>query len=169
MKGCRWHSLKKLGACGNRKVRRWKFSNCLQISIISTPWRQIWIELNFSPLALPSKECESESCSALSDFLWPHRLYSPWNSPGQNTGLGSLSLLRGICPTQGSNPGLPQGSPKAVILANQLPWYRSLIQVKGFVIFTLKTLPRHLTHVLHHLQQWQNKYRAVGNGTAVYH
>ena len=107
MKGCRWHSLKKLGACGNRKVRRWKFSNCLQISIISTPWRQIWIELNFSPLALPSKECESESCSALSDFLWPHRLYSPWNSPGQNTGLGSLSLLQGICPTQGSNPGLP--------------------------------------------------------------
>ena len=33
--------------------------------------------------------------------------YSPWNSPGQNTGLGSLSLLQGIFPTQGSNPGLP--------------------------------------------------------------
>ena len=106
MKGCRWHSLKKLEACGNRKVRRWKFSNCLQISILSTPWRQIWIELNFSPPALPSEECESESCSVLSDSLWPHRLYSPWNSPGQNTGLGSLSLLQGIFPTQGSNPGL---------------------------------------------------------------
>ena len=36
-----------------------------------------------------------------------HRLYSPWNSPGQNTGVGSLSLLQGIFPTQGSNPGLP--------------------------------------------------------------
>ena len=35
------------------------------------------------------------------------RLYSPWNSPGQNTGVGSLSLLQGIFPTQGSNPGLP--------------------------------------------------------------
>ena len=34
-------------------------------------------------------------------------LYSPWNSPGQNTGVGSLSLLQGIFPTQGSNPGLP--------------------------------------------------------------
>ena len=28
------------------------------------------------------------------------------NSPGQNTGVGSLSLLQGIFPTQGSNPGL---------------------------------------------------------------
>ena len=29
------------------------------------------------------------------DSLWPHRLYSPWNSPGQNTRVGSLSLLQG--------------------------------------------------------------------------
>ena len=33
-------------------------------------------------------------------------LYSPWNSPGQNTGVCSLSLLWGIFQTQGSNPGL---------------------------------------------------------------
>ena len=31
---------------------------------------------------------------------------TPWNSPGQNTGGGSLSLLQGIFPTQGLNPGL---------------------------------------------------------------
>ena len=31
---------------------------------------------------------------------------SPWNSLGQNAGVGSLSLLQGIFPTQGSNPGL---------------------------------------------------------------
>ena len=37
--------------------------------------------------------------------LWPHGLYTPWNSPGQNTGVGSLSLLQGICTTQGSNSG----------------------------------------------------------------
>ena len=37
--------------------------------------------------------------------LWPYGLYSPWNSPGQNTGVGRLSLLQGIFPTQGSNPG----------------------------------------------------------------
>ena len=35
----------------------------------------------------------------------PHRLYSPRNSPGQNTGVGSLSFFRRIFPTQGSNPG----------------------------------------------------------------
>ena len=50
---------------------------------------------------------ESESRSVVSDSLWPHGLYSPWNSPGQNTGVGSLSLLQGIFPTQGSNPGFP--------------------------------------------------------------
>ena len=38
--------------------------------------------------------------------LWPHWLYSPGNSPGQNAGVGSLSLLQGIFPTQGSNPRL---------------------------------------------------------------
>ena len=47
------------------------------------------------------------SLSVMSDSLQPHGLYSPWNSPGQNTAVGSLSLLQGIFPTQGSNPGLP--------------------------------------------------------------
>ena len=48
----------------------------------------------------------SESRSVESDSLRPHGLYSPWNSPGQNTEVDSLSLLQGIFPTQGSNPGL---------------------------------------------------------------
>ena len=43
------------------------------------------------------------TCSTLCDS----GLYSPWNSPGQNPGVGCLSLLQGIFPTQGSNPGLP--------------------------------------------------------------
>ena len=47
------------------------------------------------------------SCSIMSHSLWPHGLYSPWNFPGRNTGVGSLSILQGIFPTQGSNPGLP--------------------------------------------------------------
>ena len=53
---------------------------------------------------------ESESRSVVSHSLRPPGLYSPWNSPGQNTGVGSLSLFQGIFPTQGSNPGLPQCS-----------------------------------------------------------
>ena len=49
----------------------------------------------------------AQSCLTLCDPLRPHGLYCPWNSPGQNTGVGSLSLLQQIFPTQESNPGLP--------------------------------------------------------------
>ena len=38
-------------------------------------------------------------------FVTPWTIYSPWNSPGQNTRVGSFSLLQGIFPTQESNPG----------------------------------------------------------------
>ena len=50
---------------------------------------------------------KSESCSVLSESLRLHGILSPWNSPGQNTGVGSLSCLQGIFPTKGSNPDLP--------------------------------------------------------------
>ena len=53
-----------------------------------------------------SRSRESESCSVVSDSLRPRGLYSPRNSAGQKTGVGSLSLLQGILPTQGLNPGL---------------------------------------------------------------
>ena len=46
---------------------------------------------------------ESESCSVMPDSLWPHGLHSPWNSPAQNTGIGSLSLIQGIFQTQVSH------------------------------------------------------------------
>ena len=49
---------------------------------------------------------ESESHAVVSDSLRPRRLYSPWNSSGQNTGVGSLPFLQGIFPIQGSNPDL---------------------------------------------------------------
>ena len=44
----------------------------------------------------------------MSDSLRLHGLLSPWNSPSQNTGVGSCPLLQGIFPTQGWNPGLPR-------------------------------------------------------------
>ena len=52
-------------------------------------------------------QSKTESRSVASDSLQHYGLYSPWNSPGQNIGIGSHSLLQGIFPTQGSNPGLP--------------------------------------------------------------
>ena len=78
--------------------------------------------LSFS-VFIERKESESASHSVASNSLGPHRLYIPWNSPVQNTGVGSLSLLQGIFPTQGWNPGYPhcrwilyqlshQGSPR---------------------------------------------------------
>ena len=39
-------------------------------------------------MLLLSNECETESRSVVSNSLRPHRLHSPWNSPGQNTGVG---------------------------------------------------------------------------------
>ena len=63
-----------------------------------------------------NRESKSESHSdfheksqrVMSDSLQPHGLYCPWNSPGQSTGVDdSCSLLQGISPTQGLNPGLP--------------------------------------------------------------
>ena len=66
----------------------------------------------------------SEICSVVSNSLRPHGLYRPWNSPHQNTGVGSHSLLQGIFPTPGieprspalqvdSLPAEPQGKPKS--------------------------------------------------------
>ena len=48
-------------------------------------------------------------CSAESNSATPRTVvcFCPWNSPVKSTGMGSLSLLQGIFPTQGSNPGLP--------------------------------------------------------------
>ena len=69
---------------------------------------------------------ESESRSVVSNPLW---LYSPWNSPGQNTRVGSLSLLQGNLPNPGieprspalqadSLPAEPQGKPKNTRVGN---------------------------------------------------
>ena len=44
----------------------------------------------------------AQSCLTLCDPM-----DCPWNSPDQNTGVGSLSLLQGIFPTQGLTPDLP--------------------------------------------------------------
>ena len=60
-----------------------------------------------NPQPAPTKA----SRSVMSDSFRPHglqpaRLLCPWSSPGQNTGVGSFSLLQGIFPTQGWSSGL---------------------------------------------------------------
>ena len=61
----------------------------------------------FTSWATPSSQECSRTVVQLLSRVWPHGLYSPWNSPVQNTEVGSCSLLHRIFPTQGSNPGLP--------------------------------------------------------------
>ena len=69
-------------------------------------WQKVEEELK-SLLMKVKEESESESRSLMSDSLRLCELYSPWNFLGQKTGVGSLSLLQEIFPTQVSNPGLP--------------------------------------------------------------
>ena len=97
---------------------------------------------------------ESESRSVVLDSLQPHGLQSPWNSPDQNTAVGSHSLLQGIFAAQGSNQGLQhckwilyqlshQGSPRilewaAVPFSRGSSWPRNWTGVSCFagVFFT---------------------------------
>ena len=74
-------------------------------SIYKKSINTIFFSLGFPEIvnSMDIPESESESCSVMSDSLLLHGL---WNSPGQNTGVGSFSLLQGIFPRQGSNPGL---------------------------------------------------------------
>ena len=67
--------------------------------------RKRGVGLEKQKLVINTHTTWSESCSVVSRLLRPHG-HSPWNSPGQNTGVGSLSHLQGIFPTQGENPGL---------------------------------------------------------------
>ena len=76
------------------------------------------------------------SHSVVSNSFWSHglqpaRLLRPWNSPGQNIGVGSRSHLQGVVPTQGSNPGFlhcsgfftgpnHQGSPPPILQFSQV-------------------------------------------------
>ena len=103
----------------------------------------------------------------MSDSLQPRGLYSPWNSPGQNTGVGSLSLLQGIFPTQGieprspalqadSLPAEPQGKPKNTVVGSL-----SLLQR----IFLTQVLNQGLLHCRWIL--YQLSYQGIESQTSV--
>ena len=73
-------------------------------------------------------------------FLIPWTIHSPWNSLGLYAGVGSLSLLLWIFPTQGSNPGLPHWRQILYQLSHQgtptiLEWvaYSEFIYIKCLV------------------------------------
>ena len=86
------------------------------------PWKFDFLERSKNTIFLSGRKVKVDS-------LRPHGLYSPWCSQGPNTGVGSCSLLQGIFPTQGSNPGLPrcrqilyQLSHQSYFLGNRQKW-----------------------------------------------
>ena len=98
----------------------------------------------------------------MSDSLRPHGLYNPWNSPGQNTGVGSLSLLQGIFPTQvsciagGLFTAKPQGKPKNTGVGSL-----SLLQR----IFSIQESNQGLLHCRRILYQLSHKPKNTGVGS----
>ena len=94
------------------------------VRLFVTPWtaaRQVSLSFTISQSLLRLMAIESVVPSNLLTLCRPllllpsifpsisvlARLLHPWNSPGKTTRVGSPSLLQGIFPTQGSNPGLP--------------------------------------------------------------
>ena len=78
-----------------------------------------------------------------------HQAPCPWNSPGNNTEVGSHSLLQGIFPTQGLNLGLPIAGRFFTI------WATSEAQINKF--FFLMKLDAHLTAYIKINSKWKKK------------
>ena len=79
-------------------------------------------------------------------------LATPWTAPGQNTGTHSLSLLQGIFPTQGLNPGLShcrwilyqlthQGSPPRTWRVDKSSLNKQMNNVLYYVLWELHLKP----------------------------
>ena len=79
-RGAWWAAI--YGVAESRTLLKWLSSSS------SSLWKTVWRFLKKLKIEWPRK--------------W--KSLSPWNSPGQNTGVGRLSILQGIFPTQGSNP-----------------------------------------------------------------
>ena len=119
-----------------RNINNFRYADDTKILNFKKNKIRYWLEaggpITAPPVHLPldlfvhnvSMKMKVKVRSVLSDSLRPHGLYSPWNSPGQNTGVGSCSLLQGIFPTAGIKPRSP--ALQADSLPAELPgklWY----------------------------------------------
>ena len=70
-----------------------------QSRTVALPWILFLLSLRCLQLVLRTVESEkvTQSCPTVHDPMD----YSPWTSPGQNPGVGSLSLLQALFPAQG--------------------------------------------------------------------
>ena len=93
-----WTQVSYVSCTGRQALYHWRLLGGETVTVSHS----VVPELNYSRLRL---------CFVQSWLLWPHRLeparlLCPWDSPGKKTQVGCHFLLRGIFPTQGSNPGL---------------------------------------------------------------
>ena len=118
----------KISSRGSQQVR--KCPGCVRLAYRSTAQ-------SLYTVCVSVCVCLCVSPSAVSNSLRPHgvypaRLLCPWNSPGKNTGVGSHSLLQGIIPIQGSNPGLLHFRQVLYHLSHQeSPYHRQEIRLTG--------------------------------------
>ena len=111
------------------KWKKVKVKSVSHVQLCATPWtvahqappslgfsrQEHWSGLPFpSPGDFPNPGIKLMSPALAGGFFtteppdkWKWKQVSPWNSLGPSTGVGRLSLLQGMFPTQGSNPGLP--------------------------------------------------------------
>ena len=90
------HEIKRCLLLGRKAITN--LDSILKSRAITLPTKVYVVKAIVFPVVM--YRCESESHSVVSESLGSHGLYSPWNSPGQNTGVDSFSLLQGIFPTQ---------------------------------------------------------------------
>ena len=116
----------------------------------------------------------TQSCATpRSHGLLPARLLCPWDSPGENTGVGSLSLLQGIFPTQGSHPSLLHCRQILYHLSHQGSLLQRIFSTQesnqGFlhcrkIIYRLSYLKAHnifCAQLLHHVQLFAAPWTAA--------
>jgi len=70
---------------------------------------------------------------------------NPWNYPGQNTGVGSLSLLQGIFSNQGSNPGLLNC--RRILYQLSHKWSPRILEWVAYPFSRGSSWPRNLTGI----------------------
>ena len=76
------------------------------ISSIRTEWVNEWTRKAHAQYGSQSFLLQPSDTKRETSRMPNLLIFSPWNSLGQNTGVGNLSFLQGIFPTQGSYPGL---------------------------------------------------------------